>query len=107
MKLIESIFQNLSALLGVAMLLLLMNYYGKLFFSRTKSGKAKVIRKDCYEKQTVSKHPMNFSETVYEVVFLCENKELLFQVSEFSYGNYRVGQTGTLKWKGRKLLDFS
>lgn len=107
MKVIETLFRYVSIGLSILLPVLLIFYYGKLFFSKTKEGEAVVVRKECYEKQTVSKHPISSSQTVYEVIFLCENRELLFQVSEVSYPHYRVGQKGTLKWKGKRLLDFS
>ncbi len=107
MKIIELVFRYSSMILLILFFVLMAIFYGKLLFARTRVGKATVVRKECYEKQTVSKHPTAFSDTIYEVVFLCEGKELLFRVSPISYPNYRVGEKGMLKWKGSKLLDFS
>ncbi len=42
----------------------------------------------------------------YFVVFSIENKKRSFRVSEFSYKGYKVGERGTLKYKGSKLVDF-
>ncbi len=44
---------------------------------------------------------------LHRVVFLIDGKERSFTVSSFSYGSYRKGQTGTLKYKGSRILDFS
>jgi len=42
----------------------------------------------------------------YIVVFDTGNKKLSFMVSEFSFANYRVGEKGTLTYKGDRLIDF-
>ncbi len=44
---------------------------------------------------------------LHKVVFLIHGKERSFTVSSFSYGSYCKGQTGTLKYKGSRILDFS
>ena len=30
-----------------------------------------------------------------------------FYVSELSYGGYRVGESGTLKYRGDRIIDFN
>ena len=41
------------------------------------------------------------------VTFLIGNKHRSFRVSEFSYHGFRNGETGTLKYRGDRLIDFS
>ena len=38
--------------------------------------------------------------------FRIDKKKKTFRISEFSYGGYRVGESGTLVYKGDKLVDF-
>ena len=43
----------------------------------------------------------------YCVVFDAQGKRLSFYVSQFSYEHYRINDTGTLKYKGDRIVDFS
>ena len=79
----------------------LRNKYAKL-----KTGKALVTDKFVSDKFTkiygaAAKKPQ------YYVVFEMDGKKMSFRVSEFSYAGYKVGERGTLKYKGDKLVDFS
>lgn len=62
--------------------------------------------------QVIDKHKIEvFSRTGprarYTVVFQTEGgKKLSFYVSEFSYGGYRRGETGALKYRGDRIIDF-
>lgn len=67
--------------------------------------KAVVVNKQKVE--TVSKYSAAGKHTKYAVTFLAEGKRLSFYVSEFSYGGYRKNESGTLTYKGDKLIDFS
>lgn len=69
-----------------------------------KTVKAKVV--DKYKNNTVSKYYGAFKQEHYIVVFETNNKKLSFGVSEFSYGNYKVNEQGTLKYKGTKIISF-
>ena len=42
----------------------------------------------------------------YIVVFQIGGKRKGFEVSEFSYGGYRIGEEGRLTYRGSRLLDF-
>jgi len=66
--------------------------------------KAKIV--DKYKPEMVSKYPGIFKQERYIVVFETKDKKLSFTVSDFSYGNYKVGEKGTLKYKGSKLISF-
>lgn len=70
-----------------------------------KMVKAIVVHKQTVE--TFSKYSGTGKHTKYAVTFLAGQKKLSFYVSEFSYRGYKVNETGILKYKGRKLIDFS
>ena len=77
-------------------------------FSNVKEVSAKVINKQCYQKQAVYRVvTAQFNKTEYVITFLCGDKKMHFNVSEFSYNCYRINQTGMLKYKGSKIIDFS
>ena len=69
-----------------------------------KTVKAKVV--DKYKPDIVSKYPGTFKQEYYMVVFETKDKKLSFNVSEFSYGNYKINQKGILKYKGSKIISF-
>ena len=72
-------------------------------FSPVRTVKAKVVDKN--KVDFPSKYGTN---TKYAVVFQTESgKKLSFYVSEFSYGGYHRGETGTLKYQGDRIIDFN
>lgn len=71
--------------------------------SSVKTVKAEVV--DKYTSKPVSNYPGTQNRR-YMVVFKAEKKKLSFNVSEFTYGDYRVGERGTLKYKGNKIISF-
>lgn len=73
-------------------------------FSTVKTVKAKVI--DKYKPDMVSKYHGTFKQERYTVVFEAEGEKLSFDVSEFSYENYKINEKGTLKYKGTKIISF-
>ena len=73
-------------------------------YATVKTVKAKVV--DKYKPDMVSKYPGTFKQGSYIVVFETKNKKLSFNVSEFSYGNYKINEKGTLKYKGTKMISF-
>ena len=70
-----------------------------------KKVKATVIDKNRVE--LFSKYSGNGKRYKYAIVFSADGKKLSFYVSEFSYGGYRKGESGTLTYKGDRLIDFS
>jgi len=79
-------------------------------FLRDKCSPVKTVKAIVVHKQTVetfSKYSGNGTHKKYSVTFQTENKKLSFFVSDFSYRGYKVNETGTLKYKGRKIIDFS
>ena len=73
-------------------------------FSPVKTVKAEVY--DKYKPNVVSKYPENWKSKSCVVVFKIKDKKLSFNVSEFSYGNYKINEKGTLKYKGAKIISF-
>ncbi len=72
-------------------------------FSPVRTIKAKVVDKN--KVDFPSKYGTN---TKYAIVFQTDSgKKLSFYVSEFSYGGYHQGETGTLKYQGDRIIDFS
>lgn len=61
---------------------------------------------DKHKTEVFSKYAGSGKHIKYVVVFSAGGKKLSFYVSEFSYGGYRVGEKGTLTYKGSKLIDF-
>ncbi len=73
-------------------------------YAPVKTVKAKVV--DKYKSEVVSRYPQTLGQGCYTVVFATKDEKLAFQVSEFSYGSYQLNETGTLKYKGTKLISF-
>lgn len=73
-------------------------------YASVKTVKAKVV--DKYKPEMISKYHGTFKQERYMVVFAAKDKKLSFDVSEFSYGNYKINQKGTLKYKGTKIISF-
>lgn len=75
------------------------NKYGKVIQVR-----AKVIDKHIIE--SFSKYSGDGKSRKYVIVFEVNGKKRSFYVSEFSYGGYRIGEKGTLKYQGDRLIGF-
>ena len=73
-------------------------------YGPVKSVKAKVV--DKHKSEVVSKYAGNGKAIRYVVVFEIAGKRKGFYVSEFSYGGYRKGETGILKYQGNRIIDF-
>lgn len=78
---------------------------GKNLFAPVTIVEATVVHKQKVE--TFSKYSGNGKHVKYAVTFLAKNKRLSFYVSSLSYGGYKVGESGTLTYKGDRLIDFS
>ena len=74
-----------------------------------KFGKAKTVKATVVHKQSAevfSKYSGNGKAYKYYVTFQFNGKKKSFAVSEFSYNGYRVGENGTLNYKGERIIDF-
>ncbi len=74
--------------------------------SAVKEIEAEVIKKECFTEMTI-RHSLPTSRKRFIITFMCNGKKLAFDVSEFSYSNYRVGERGILKYRGNTILDFN
>lgn len=101
--------QNIFIMLFVAFAVI---YTGFLIwrFLRGKYGpiktvKAKVVSK--YKLDTQTKIYGSLAKPAgYAVVFSINGKTRRFLVSEFSYNGYRKGETGTLRYRGDRIVSF-
>ena len=75
-----------------------------LALSPVKTEPATVVHKQTVE--TFSKYSGNGVHRKYAVTFQTGKKTRSFYVSEFSYRGYRLNKTGTLKYKGNRIIDF-
>ncbi len=74
-------------------------------FSPVKTANATVVHKQTVE--TFSKYSGSGTHTRYSVTFQIGDKRRSFYVSEFSYRGYRIKESGTLKYRGSRIIDFS
>ena len=79
-------------------------------FFRGKYGPIKTVK-----AQVVSKYKLDTQTKIYgglakpaqhAVVFSINGKTRWFLVSEFSYNGYRKGDTGTLRYRGDRIVSF-
>lgn len=70
-----------------------------------KSVEAVVIDKHKYN--TAAPHSPTGTDTSYIVVFSVNGKRKRFFVSSFTYDGYHIGEKGTLKYKGSRLISFN
>ena len=96
------------AYIGVAVTILwfvgMLVWFFRRQCGRTKSVKATLVNKQVTED--FSKYSASGKSYHYYVTFSINGKRRSFQVSEFSYNGYHKGETGTLKYKGDRLIDF-
>lgn len=74
-------------------------------FAPVKKVRATVVDKNRIE--LFSKYSGSGKHYKYVIVFSADGRKLSFYVSEFSFGGYRKGESGTLTYKGDRLIDFS
>ena len=61
---------------------------------------------DKHKEELFSKYSGNGKRERFVVVFSASGKTLSFQVSEFSYEGYAVNETGTLTYRGNRIISF-
>ena len=99
---------NLSAYIGAAVTVIWFVGILVWLFSR-KYGKTKIVNATVVNKQIVegfSKYAGSTKAKRYYVTFLINGKRKSFSVSQVSYKGYRKGESGTLKYRADRLLDF-
>lgn len=101
--------QKVIILLAIACTLFL---FGKIIYQilRNRYAKVKTVKAQVVDKFKADKFTKIYGSAArtpqYYVVFQIGSKKKSFRISEFSYGGYRIGECGTLKYKGDKLVDF-
>ncbi len=100
-----------NSILNLLVIALVIICWGLVAFRFIKSRCAnvrtvKAVITDKYKNDCVSRIQGTFKSVTYTVVFSIGKKKLAFDVSEYSFGNFRVGQKGTLTYKGGRLIDF-
>lgn len=103
-------WENPMTYVGIGMLILWVVAYGirlcRNWFAPVLTVKATVANKQPVENfSKCSRSGKSIKK--YAVTFSAEGKRLSFYVSEFSYGGYRIGESGKLTYKGDRLIDFS
>ncbi len=105
--------EQISAILGILAVLGTIGVFARVLWGRlrdkaapVRTEKAQIVERfvaDGFSRvcSPLAKRPQ------YYVVFFNGKKKRAFRVSEFTYGSYRVGRRGTLKYQGSRLLDFS
>ncbi len=88
---------------GVLFLLCAIRFIGN-YLAPVKTVKAQVVDKSTWE--TFSRTSPKGKHVRYTVVFQAGKKKLSFYVSPLSYEGYRIRETGTLKYKGDRIIDF-
>lgn len=102
---ISNIFTFLILALWLFVLIIIAVRAVRNKYAPVKTVKAVVI--DKHKTETFSKYSGTGKSEKYVIVFSAGGKKLSFYVSEFSYGGYRIKETGTLKYKGNRIIDFS
>jgi hypothetical protein len=91
---------------------LVLGFWGVLIWKvlKNKLAPVKTVRAVVKDKQKIesfTKYRGTSKAERYCVVFDAQGKRLSFYVSRFSYEHYRINDTGTLKYKGDRIIDFS
>ena len=101
-NIVNFIFTLIGAVIVIGIIIkVIINMY-----SKEKSIHAVVVDKQSYDKQIYRKSQAPFTRKEYVITFLCGDKKKYFNVSALSYGNYRINQKGSLRYKGSRLIDF-
>lgn len=104
----EDVSKSIVALVLFLMLLVVIRIVAKALKIKYASVKTvKAVVTDKHKIESFSKYSGNGKQTKYVVVFTADGKKLSFYVSEFSYSGYKIKESGTLKYKGDRIIDFS
>lgn len=98
---VETVLTYLSITLLAAFWILIFFKLVKNKIAPVKTVEAVVADKNKYKEFT-----RQGNRERYVVIFLVNGNKKSFFVSSFSYGGYRIGEKGKLKYKGDRLIDF-
>ena len=90
----------LMALVGLLMLVVAVRYV------RSRVGPIRTVRARVVDKQKLEFYSKTGRNVRCVIVFEIGDKKKSFYVSEFSYGGYRRNESGTLKYRGDRIIDF-
>ena len=90
--------------MGFCWLLMLVAFVRYL---RGRVGPVKTVYARVVDKNKVEYFSRTGQKARYVIVFEVEGKKKSFYVSEFSYHGYHRNETGMLKYRGDRIIDFS
>ncbi len=108
----ENISKHISFVITALALLCTVALFARMAYKllRGKYAPVKTVKAQVTDKFVADKFSKIYGAYAkkprYYVVFTVSNKKRTFSVAEFSYRGYKVGERGTLKYKGGKLIDF-
>ncbi len=96
----------------IIILILMLSLLAKSIIRIAKARKSPIITVQGrlvtkHKQEVLSQYSGSGKKYKYVVVFSVEGKKKSFYVSEFSYASYRPGESGTLRYKGDRIIDFS
>lgn len=101
----ENLFGYIAVAVTVLWFVGMLVWFFRRQYGPVKSVQATVVSKQIAE--SFSKYSGSGKANQCYVIFQIGNKHRSFRVSEFSYHGFRKGETGTLKYRGDRLIDFS
>lgn len=104
---IYTIFEDvLGKVLLIAVIVLVARVIIKSFATKTVTVKAKVVDKEADTYNVVSKMPTHSTTTDYVIAFYTGARTLRFRTSVYVYDSVNIGDEGTLKFKGDRIISF-
>lgn len=104
--LLGSIFNYIFGLLGIIIITGITVRIMYNYLSKEKQENAVVMNRQSYDRTIYRKSQAPYIKKEYVITFQCKNKKRHFEVSEYSYNNYKTYQKGVLIYKGSRLIDF-
>ncbi len=104
--------EPVNKIIGLLAIACTLFVFGKIIYQivRDKYARVKTIKAQVADKFKADKFTKIYGPAArtpqYYVVFQIDGKKKSFPVAEFSYDGYKIGQRGTLKYKGGRLVDF-
>lgn len=109
MDTLDLVSKVLNSLFCILILVIFIGIFVRLFRekrAKTVKVSAVVVNKQQYEKEVYRKEAKPYIKRECIVTFLCGDKRLSFEVSEYSYDGLALDQSGILTYKGSRFLDF-
>lgn len=104
---IYTIFENIFGVVFlIAVIVLVVRVIFKDLFARTVTVRAKVVDKEANTYNRVSNLPTHGTTTDYVVAFYTGARTLRFKTSVFVFDSVNIGDEGTLKFNGDRIISF-